>query len=241
MAINKVYPSFAAAVADVPDGASIMIGGFGGRGGMASYLIAALREQGAKDLTIIGNTLGLDRDYKLITPGEITTEPFILVENKQIKKAIASFPVPASPSIPSAFKLAYRRGEVELEIVPQGTLAERIRAGAAGIGGFYTPTGVGTVVAEGKEVRVINGREYLLEMPLRADYAFVRAYKADTMGNLTYIGTSRAFNPVVATAADVTIVEVNEIVEPGQIDSELIVTPGVYVHRIVQRPPEGRR
>ncbi len=219
--MSKIYPSPAAAVADVFDGAVIMCGGFGPVGSPAK-LILALREQGARNLTIITNNVGLGD--RLDT----------LCENRQVRKVIASFPVRTWGAQRSHLEAQWRAGEVEVEVVPQGTMVERIRAGGAGIGGFYTPTGVGTVVEEGKERRTINGRDYLLELPLRADFALIRAHRADTLGNLVYRMTARNFNPVMATAAAVTIAEVEEIVEVGQLDPEVIVTPSVYVDRIVQ-------
>ena len=230
---SKLIPSFAQAVADIPSGAVIMLDGFGGAGGMAQQLILALRDQGARELTIISNTAGL------IGFGTIGGQPSvthgILIESGQVRKVIASFPVGRSASQPSPFELAYRRGEVELEVVPQGTLAERIRAGGAGIAGFYTPTGAGTPIAEGKETRTFHGRQYILERALQADYALVRAAKADRLGNLVYRGTSRNFNSLMAAAAGVTIAEVDELVEPGELDPEVVVTPCVYVQRIVLR------
>ena len=236
---GKVYESGLLAVADIPDGATIMIDGFAGPGGMAHYLLVSLRDQGAKDLTIISNTAGIARVINFGTPpGRLVIDHSILIDNNQVRKAIASYPVSPSVSRPSAFELAYRKGEVELELVPQGTLAERLRAGGAGVGGFYTPTGVGTQIAEGKETRTIEGKEYLLERGLRADYCLIRGYKADTLGNVVYKGTSRNFNSVMAPAAAVTIVEVDEILAPGDLDPELIVTPGIYVSRVVLRPPE---
>ncbi|MBM3153821.1 MAG: CoA transferase subunit A [Chloroflexi bacterium] len=228
MAVNRVYPDFGSAVADIPDGAVIMIGHFAGPGGTPYYLIQALRRQGAKDLTIIANTaggIGLTLDYD---------DHRILFENRQVKKVIASFPFSTSASRPSPAEKQILAGEVELEIVPQGTLAERIRCGAAGIPAFYTPTGYNTVVAEGKEMRSFNGRPCILEHALKADYALIRAYKADKKGNLVYRGTMRQFNPIMAMNARVTIVEADEIVEAGDIDPEAVVTPGIFVHRIVQ-------
>ena len=220
MTINKVFATCQEAVADITDGATIMFGGFGSAGTPAN-LIQALKELGAKNLTTIANYC-----------------PASLVENHQVKKAIAAFPVPASLSRRgmTALEQKVNEGEIELEIPPQGTLAERIRAGGAGIGGFYTPTGVGTIVEKGKEKKVIDGREYILELPLKADYAFIKAYKADKLGNLIYRMASRNFNPPMATAARVTIVEVDEVVEIGELDPEVIVTPGIYVHRIVKMP-----
>ncbi|MDO8671029.1 MAG: 3-oxoacid CoA-transferase subunit A, partial [Dehalococcoidia bacterium] len=187
---------------DIPDGATIMVGGFAGAGGMPSQLLVALRKLGTKDLTIIANTAGLGAGYNA-PPGESFLDITILVENGQVKKAIASFPVSGSPSRPTAFEKLYGEGKVELELVPQGTLAERIRAGGAGIGGFFTPTGVGTLIARGKEHRVIDGQEYIFEKPLRADYALIKGHRADTYGNLTYRMTSRNFNAVMALAADI--------------------------------------
>lgn len=231
--MDKVISSFAKAVVDIPDGAVIMMDGFGGPGGMPQHLILALREHGVKELTIISNTAGLP-GFGMTTRDSALTHN-ILVENGQISKIVASFPVSASPSRPNAFELAYRKGKIELELVPQGTLAERIRAGGAGIAAFYTPTGAGTPVAQQKETRIIDGREYVLEYALKADYAFIRAQKADRLGNLVYKGTSRNFNAAMATAASVTIAEVDEIVEPGGLDPEVVITPGIYVNRIVQR------
>ena len=226
--INKVYDNFAAAVADIPDGSVIMLGNFAGPGGFPVNLCRALRNQGARELTIIANTaggIGLTLDFD---------DHWILFENKQVKKVIASFPFSVSPTHPTPAERQIMAGEVELEIVPQGTLAERIRAGGYGIGAFYTPTGVGTVVEEGKEKRVIDSREMLLEYALKADYALIRAYKADTLGNLVYRGTARQFNPLMAAAARVTVAEVDEIVEAGELDPEAIITPGILVQRIVR-------
>ena len=234
---GKVYPDAASAIGDIPNGAVVMIDGFGGPGGMAHYLLVALRDQGTSGLTIISNTIGIARIVNFGTPaGKLAIDHSILVENGQVAKAIATYPVSPSASRPSSFELAYRQGDVELELVPQGTLAERLRAGGAGIYAFYTPTGAGTLIAEGKETRVIDGKEYILEEALRADYCLIRGHKADTMGNVVYKGTSRNFNAVMAPSARITIVEVNEVVEPGQLEPELIVTPGIYVDRLVVRP-----
>ena len=234
---EKVYSSGLAALDDVPDGAVVMIDGFAGPGGTPHYLLTSLRDHGAKELTIISNTAGIARVVNFGTPpGKQAIDHTILIDNQQVKKAIASYPVSPSASRPTAFELAYRRGEVELELVPQGTLAERLRAGGAGVAAFYTPTGVGTLISEGKETRVINGKEYILEEALRADYCIIRGHQADTLGNVVYKGTSRNFNSVMAPSARITIVEVDEVVEPGQLGPEEIVTPGIYVDRIVVRP-----
>jgi 3-oxoadipate CoA-transferase alpha subunit len=236
MADDKVYPSFEAAVADIPDGATIMVGGFGGTAGIPQNLIVALRNQGARDLTIIHNTagFGLSGIGYAAPKGVRYNDHAILIANKQVTKVIAAYPFPPYPTQTSPFKEQYQAGNIELEIVPQGTLAERIRAGGSGIGAFYTRTGVGTSVAHGKEKRVIDGEDYILEQALKADYALIRAHKADTIGNLVYRGTARTFNPVMATAATITIVEVDDIVEVGALDPEHIITPFVYVNRIVQ-------
>ena len=226
--INKVLETFEEAVKDVPDGAVIMVGNFAGPGGTPFYLIHALRRQGAKNLTIVANTaggIGLTLDYD---------DHRILFENKQVKKVIASFPFSTSASRPSVAEKQILSGEVELEIVPQGTLSERIRAGGAGIPAFYTPTGAGTVIEKGKEVKVFDNRPCLLERALKADYAFVRAFKADLMGNLVYRGTQRQFNPIMAIAARTTIAEVDRIVDTGELDPESVITPGIYVKRIVK-------
>ena len=234
---NKVYPDGLEAVGELPNGATVMIDGFAGPGGMPHYLLVALRDHGARDLTMISNTAGIARVAGFGTPpGLQAIDHSILVDNKQVKKAIASYPVSPSASRPSSFELAFQRGEVDLEVVPQGTLAERIRAGGAGIAAFYTPTGVGTLLAEGKETQIIDGREYVLEEALRADFCLIRGHKADTLGNVVYKGTSRNFNAVMAPAARVTVVEVDEIVAPGELAPEEIVTPGVYINRVVQRP-----
>ncbi len=228
MAINKVYNSFAEAVADVPDGASIMLGNFAGPGGTPANLIKALYDQGAKDLTIIANTaggIGLTLDYD---------DHRILFQKKRVKKVYATFPFSASPKNPTDAEKQIVAGEVELVMVPQGTLAEMIRCGGAGIPAFFTPTGVGTVIAEGKEVREFNGRKCLMELAITSDYSFVRAWKADTKGNLIFRGTQRQFNPIMATAGKITIAEVDEIVQPGEIDPNCVVTPGIYVNRIVK-------
>jgi 3-oxoadipate CoA-transferase, alpha subunit len=214
-----LFPDAASAVADVADGSTVMFGGFAGVG-VPLALIAGLNARGATGLTVIANGTG-ERQGRPST-----------VEARFVARAIVSFPVsPWSPG--DAFQQGYEAGTIELEIVPQGTLAERIRAGGAGIPAFYTPTGVGTSFADGKEVRDIDGKLHILEHALKADYALVRAYRADTKGNLVYRNTGRNFNPIMAAAARVTIAEVDEIVEAGELDPELIVTPGIYVNRVV--------
>jgi 3-oxoacid CoA-transferase A subunit len=228
MAVNKVLNSFDEAVKDVHDGAILLVGNFAGPGGTPFYLIQALRKQGAKNLTIVANTaggIGLTLDYD---------DHRILFENRQVRKVIAAFPFSTSASRPSAAEKQILAGECELELVPQGTLAERIRCGAAGILAFYTPTGYGTVIAEGKDIKWFDGKPCLLERAIKADFAFVRAYKADTKGNLTFRGTMRQFNPIMAMNAGVTIAEVDEIVEPGGIDPEAVVVPGIFVNRVVR-------
>ena len=213
-----------------------MIGGFGSWGGLPINLIVGLAKQGAKELTIISNQGGVGFELsQKIKPGgykDIGT----LYEKGQVKKFIGSVPVLGGMPPISPIEVAHREGKVEIEMVPQGTLAERIRAGAGGLGGFYTPTGVGTPMEEGKEKKVINGKEYLFELPLTADFALIKAHKADTLGNLVYRGTARCFNPVMAMAAGTTIVEVDEIVQPGELDPEIIVTPHPFVDRIVEVP-----
>lgn len=238
MPIDKTCPGFAEAVADIADGASVMVGGFGGAGGMPYRLLEALRDHGARRLTIISNTAGVAMATGFGWPkGETPVDHSILFANHQVARFIGTYPVPGSVSLRNAFQDAVERGEVEIELVPQGTFVERIRAAGAGIRAFYTPTGAGTDLARGKEVREFEGRECVLEKALRADYAFVRAAKADTLGNLMYVGTSRTFNLAMATAAGVTIAEVDEIVAPGGIDPERVGTPGLYVDRVVARNP----
>ena len=237
MVIRKVADSFATAVSDIPDGATLMIDGFAGPGGTPQNLIAALRDHGARDLTIISNTAGLASVIGFGTvAGDRPIDIGVLVDNEQVRKVIASFPVSPSPSRPTSFEKAYLEGKVELEVVPQGTLAERIRAGGAGIAAFYTPTGAGTLMAEGKEVREFDGREHLLEHALKAEFALLRGHRADASGNTVYRGTSRNFNAVMATAAAVTILEVDEVVEVGDLDPEGIHTPGIFVDRVVEIP-----
>ena len=238
MPINKTVNNFGDAVSDISDGAVVMIGGFGGAGGMPHLLMLALRDLGVRDLTVIGNTAGIAAPTGFGWPeGVEPIDHAVLIENGQIAKIIASFPVSGSVSRPNAFETSFRAGDIELELVPQGTLAERMRAAGAGIAAFYTPTAAGTMLACDKESRMFGGREYVLEEALHADFALIRAKTADTLGNLTYAGTSRTFNPPMAAAAKVTIAEVDEIVEPGDIDPDRVDTPSIYVQRVVARPP----
>ena len=216
--INKIVASTAAAVADIGDGATVMIGGFG-TAGMPTELIDALIAQSARDLTIVNNNAG-NGDAGLAA----------LLKARRVKKIICSFPRQVDSWV---FDALYRAGELELELVPQGNLAERIRAAGAGIGAFYTPTGYGTPLAEGKETRRIDGRDYVLEYPIHADFALIKALRGDRWGNLVYRKTARNFGPVMCTAAETTIVQVRELVELGRIDPECVVTPGIFVHRIV--------
>lgn len=231
---SKIFPSCDEVVADIPDGATVMVGGFGSYGGLPVNLITALARQGAKDLTIIANMGGVGFELsKRIKPGGYQ-DTGILFEQGQVKKFIGSVPALGGMPPTSPLEKSYNAGKVEIEAVPQGTLAERIRCGAGGLGGFYTRVGVGTVVENGKEKKVIGGKEYILELPLTADFALIKAHKADSLGNLVYRKTARSFNPVMATAAKTTIVEVDELVQTGELDPEVIVTPHVYVHRIIE-------
>jgi len=217
--VTKVVKDARAALerAGIKDGATILFGGFG-LCGIPENMILALRDSGVKDLTCVSNNAGVD-DWGL----------GLLLQTRQIRKMISTY-----VGENQIFERQFLSGELDVELIPQGTLAERVRAGGAGIGGFYTPTGVGTVVAEGKELRVLNGREYVLEMPIRGDFAFVKAYQGDREGNLLYRRSARNFNPVVATASEHTVAEVEKLVEPGAIDPEQVVTPGVYVNTIFQ-------
>ena len=233
-----VFDTFDDAVADIPSGASVMIGGFGGAGGQPTRLMFALAERNVSDLLIIGNVAGISVTTGYGWPPHLQPiDQGIFFEKGRASRIICSFPIPGQTRPQCEIEKAWREGRAEVTVVPQGTLAERIRAGGAGIPAFYTPTGVGTPVAEGKEHREFNGREHLLETAIRADFALIRAHRSDQYGNLEYTGTSRAFNPVMAPAADVTIAEVDEIVAPGGIDPERVGTPGVYVQRLVQRTP----
>jgi 3-oxoadipate CoA-transferase alpha subunit len=216
--IDKIVASVTAAVADIGDGATVMIGGFG-TAGMPSELIDALIAQRARDLTIVSNNAG-NGDAGLA----------LLLKAKRVRKIVCSFPRQTDSW---HFDALYRSGEIELELVPQGNLAERIRAAGAGIGAFYTPTGYGTLLAEGKETRLIAGRPYVLEYPLRADFALIRAHAADRWGNLVYRKTARNFGPIMAAAATCTVAQVAHVVNLGDLDPEAVATPGIYVHRVV--------
>jgi 3-oxoacid CoA-transferase subunit A len=222
--MNKVVRSAEEAVAAIPDGATIMVGGFGVCGNPEN-LLRALHAQGTRGLTVVSNNAGID-DFGL---GR-------LLKARQIGKMIATY-----VGENKEFERQFLAGELDVELVPQGTFSERIRAGGAGIGGFYTPTGYGTLVAEGKETRTIGGRHYVLELGLTADFALVRAWKGDTQGNLVYRKTARNFNPMMATAARMTLAEVEHLVEPGEIPPDGVHTPGIFVQRILQGASYERR
>ena len=216
--IDKTVPDAAAAVAGIPDGSTVMIGGFG-RAGQPVELIDALIDQGASDLTIVGNNAG-NGDTGLAA----------LLAKGRVRRIVCSFPRQHDSWV---FDGLYREGRIELELVPQGNLAERIRAAGAGIGAFFSPTGVGTQLAEGKEAREIDGRHYVLEYPIRADFALISALQGDRWGNLVYRKTARNFGPIMASAATTTIAQVDEFVELGTLDPETVVTPGIFVDRVV--------
>ena len=219
--IDKIVSSAAAAVADIPDGATVMIGGFG-TAGMPSELIDALIARGPRELTIVNNNAG-NGDTGLAA----------LLKARLVRKIVCSFPRQTDSHV---FDALYRAGDIELELVPQGNLAERIRAAGAGIGAFFTPTGFGTLLAEGKETREIDGRNYVLEYPIRADFALIKALRGDRWGNLVYRKTARNFGPIMASAATCTIAQVREIVDLGDLDPEAVVTPGIFVRRVVEVP-----
>lgn len=216
-----LVPDLDSAVAGIDDGACVLVGGFGSAG-QPVELIDALRRQGVRDLTVVSNNAG-NGEHGLAA----------LLATGNVRKIVCSFPRQKDSYV---FDRLYRAGEIELELVPQGNLAERMRAAGAGIGAFYCPTGVGTPLAEGKETRTIEGREYVLEYPIRGDVALVKAHVADTAGNLTYRKTARNFGPVMATAAGLTVVQVDHVIEAGLIDPETVVTPGIYVDRVVACP-----
>lgn len=219
--INKIAASIAEALSDVHDGATVLVGGFG-TAGIPNELIDGLIKQGARDLTVVNNNAG-NGDTGLAA----------LLKAGRVRKMICSFPRQADSQV---FDALYRSGKIELELVAQGNLAERLRAAGAGIGAFFTPTGYGTPLAEGKETRVINGRPYVLEYPIHGDIALIKAERGDRWGNLTFRKTARNFGPVMAAAAKRTVTSVYEIVELGDIDPEVVVTPGIFVHRIVRIP-----
>jgi 3-oxoadipate CoA-transferase alpha subunit len=223
--VSKVVASAAAAVGDIRDGATILVGGFG-NAGMPARLMDALVAHGARGLTIVSNNAG-NGDTGLAA----------LLKTKRVKKIVCSFPRQADSYV---FDALFRAGEIALEVVPQGNLVERIRAAGAGIGAFYTPTGYGTMLADGKETRTIDGRGHILEYPIRADVAIIKAAKADRWGNLIYRNAARNFGPVMAMAAACTIAQVDEVVELGALDPEAIVTPGIFVHRVVVCPEHSR-
>lgn len=228
----KVVASCAEAISDIRDGATVMVGGFLGRG-VPSNLLIALRDRGVKDITLIRNDCAGSRT----NPNDVN----ILFEAGLVRKVITCFAVFGSPKQVSELEKRVLDGSCELELSPQGTLAERIRAGGGGIGAFYTPVGVGTEHAEGREVRVIDGMEMVYETALRADFALVKAHRADRMGNLCYRMTARNFNPLMAAAADITIAEAENLEEAGAIDPDQVMTPAIYVDRIVHVPREGAR
>lgn len=219
--INKSMPSTDAAVADIPDGATLMVGGFGPAGQPYALLDALIRRR-PRDLTLISNNAG-NGEFGLAA----------LLKAGCVRKVICSFPRQADSWV---FDDLYRRGELELELIPQGNLAARIQAGGAGLGGIYTPTGVGTLLAENKEIREIDGRQYVFELPLKADFALIKAERADRWGNLVYNKTGRNFGPIMAMAATCTIAEVNHQVSLGELDPESVITPGIFVQRLVTTP-----
>ena len=221
--MKKIYESFDEAVADIEDGMTLMVGGFG-LVGIPENLIIALRDKGTKDLTVISNNCGVD-DWGL----------GLLLNEKQIKKMISSY-----VGENKEFERQFLNGELEVDLVPQGSLSEKIRAGGAGIPAFYTPAGVGTPIAEGREIREFNGKKYMLEEALTADFSLIRAWKADTHGNLVFRKTARNFNPMMAAAGKITIAEVEEIVEAGELDPDQIHTPGIYVQGIIQGVQQKR-
>ncbi len=222
--MNKVVSSPEAAVADIADGVTILMGGFG-LCGIPETLIQALHAKGTRGITLVSNNAGVD-DFGA----------GILLAAKQIRKVIGTY-----VGENKEFERQFLSGELEVELVPQGTFAERIRAGGAGIGGFFTRTGYGTIIADGKETRTINGHGYVLEAPITGDFAFIKAWKGDRLGNLVYRKTARNFNPMMATAGRITIAEVEELVEPGMIDPDHVHTPGIFIQRILQGPRYEKR
>ena len=238
MAKKYIYDSYSKAVKDISSNSSIMIGGFGVQGGQPTNLMIALKNMNLSDLTLIGNVAGISmitgygwkkKDRKKII------DQSIFFEKKQVKKIICSFPIPAQRNPISEIEKAWINKEIEVDIIPQGTLAEKIRASGAGIPAFFTKTGVGTIIEREKETKIIDGEKFILEYSLSAEVALVRAHVADELGNLVYKGASRAFNPIMATAAKLTIVEADRIVSSKKLDPERIGTPGIYVDRIVSK------
>ena len=234
MPINKIVSGFDEAVADMKDGDTILTGSFGVVAGAPSLLLEAVARKGVKNLTMVACVAGFGKDVWKMLGFKFAEDQDILVRNGQLKKAIVTAPV--STIYENNFEKLLRAGKVELEMSSQGTLAERIRAAKAGLGGVYIPVGVGTVLEEGKETKVIDGQKYILELPIKADFALIKAGKADRWGNLTYRRTTRTYNAVMAGAAKVTVAEVDEIVELGELDADAIHTPGIYVDRVVVRP-----
>jgi 3-oxoacid CoA-transferase subunit A len=220
--LDKLFPNVDEAVADIPDGVSIAFGGFFTCGSPV-YLTEALARKGAKNLTIISQTIGVG-NWELNS----------LINNRQVKHAVCNYPFARSVSKMSPFEKQLLAGEVTCEVYPMGTFIERLRAGGAGLGAFYTPTGVGTIVAKGKETRVISGKEYLLEYAFRPDYAFIHAWKADKLGNVIFKKTAQNYNPEMAKSARIAIVEAENVLEPGELDPNAIHLPGIYIKRIVK-------
>ena len=238
MAKKPIYDSYSKALDDISNNSSIMIGGFGVQGGQPTNLMIALRDMNLIDLTLIGNVAGISMitgyGWKKSDRKKIIDQS-IFFEKKQVKKIICSFPIPAQRNPMSEIEKAWKNEETIVDIIPQGTLAEKIRAAGAGIPAFFTKTGVGTIIEKGKETKILDGEKFILEYSLSADVALVRADLADELGNLVYKGASRAFNPIMATAAKLTIVEADRIVSSKELDPERIGTPGIYIDRIVSK------
>jgi 3-oxoadipate CoA-transferase alpha subunit len=240
--INKVVSTFDEAVSDITDGATMLVGGFAGAAECPSYLIAAVARKGVKDLTLVGNAGAMGtaavraRKQTIIPVPDDFYSTSLWVELGLVRKGVLAFPAAMARGVHTPFEKGVMEGRIELELQSQGTICERVRAARSGIAAFFTPTGPGTKAADGKEVREFNGRKYQLETALKGDFSIVRAHKADRWGNLIYQGSSRTMNASMAGGSPITIAEVDEVVELGQIDPEAIVTPGVYVQRIVVRP-----
>ena len=238
---TEIFDSFISSLEGISDDMTIMIGGFGGQGGQPTNLMLALKELNVKNITLIGNVAGISMitGYGWIDEDKKNAiDHSIFFENKQVKKIICSFPVPAQRKPYSEIEKSWKNNETIVEIVPQGTLAEKIRAAGSGIPAFYTKTGVGTIVEENKETKIINGEKFILEYALSSDVALINANHSDEFGNLVYVGTSRAFNPIMAAASKLTIAEVDKIISSRLINSERIGTPGIYVNRIVSKNNE---